>query len=125
MKTLTTADLHRELNRRTRRVRSLQRKRDRLWQRAEAVGREIKRLGGSVNGSEPGRKRPRNAVRLVDALAKTLKGKTMSVTEAADAVQANGYRTSSTNFRVIVNQTLIGSGRFRRVSRGMYTAKGK
>ena len=40
---------------------------------------------------------------------------------AVDAVQRNGYRTTSPNFRTIVNQTLIKhTDRFKRVSRGQY-----
>jgi hypothetical protein len=60
---------------------------------------------------------------LVDALANVLDGKTMSVTESADAVLASGYVTTSPNFRTIVNQTFIKNrSRFKKVSRGRYTA---
>ena len=51
--------------------------------------------------------------------------KEMSVTEAADAVRANGYITTSPNFRTIVNQALIRDARFKRVGRGLYTATSK
>ena len=52
-----------------------------------------------------------------------LKGKTMGVTEVAQAVQQAGYRTSAANFRVIVNQSLIKHRRlFKKVARGKYTA---
>ena len=69
-------------------------------------------------------RRPRNAGSLVESLKKLLTGKTMSVTEMADAVQKAGYKTSSPNFRTIVNQTLISNKRdFKRVARGQYTAK--
>ena len=71
-----------------------------------------------------GGKRPRNKLNLVDSLAKLLKNKTMSVTDMAEAVQKAGYKTSSPNFRTIVNQTLIINRKvFRRVARGQYTAK--
>ncbi|MEM0983654.1 MAG: hypothetical protein AAGI17_06880 [Planctomycetota bacterium] len=76
--------------------------------------------GGAL---EPGRKRPRNTKKLPDALADVLKGKTMGVQEAADAVQAAGYQSSSANFRNIVNQVLISDKRFKRVDRGQYTSK--
>ncbi|MEO1009014.1 MAG: hypothetical protein AAFX79_10625 [Planctomycetota bacterium] len=70
------------------------------------------------------RRRPKNDMNLVDALAHTLKGKTMSVTEVAEAVQKNGYKTTSPNFRTIVNQTLIKhKGTFSKQGRGLYTAK--
>ena len=60
---------------------------------------------------------------LVQALAKVLKGRSMGVTEVSHAVQEAGYRTTSPNFRTIVNQTLIKSPLFKRLSRGQYTAK--
>ena len=82
-------------------------------------------VGSFVGAGAPGarRRRPKNEMNLVEALRATLSGAQMTVTEAAEAVQANGYRTSSPNFRTIVNQTLINSGKFKRVSRGVYTAK--
>ena len=60
---------------------------------------------------------------LVEALEKLLKSRTLSVTDAAREVQNAGYKTSSANFRTIVNQTLIKSDKFRKVSRGKYTAR--
>ncbi len=46
-----------------------------------------------------------------------------SVTDAAEAVQKAGYRTNSSNFRTQVNLALIKGGKFKRVGRGLYTAK--
>lgn len=70
------------------------------------------------------RKRHRNDSNLVEALQQVLSGKTMGVTEAAAAVQAAGYKTTSPNFRTIVNQTLIKHPKtFPKQSRGKYTAK--
>ena len=69
-------------------------------------------------------RRPRNTANLVESLQKLLANKTMAVTEMADAVQKAGYKTSSPNFRTIVNQTLINNKKaFKRVARGQYTAK--
>lgn len=70
------------------------------------------------------RKRHRNDSNLVEALQHVLSGKTMGVTEAAAAVQAAGYKTTSPNFRTIVNQTLIKHPKtFPKQGRGKYTAK--
>jgi hypothetical protein len=69
-----------------------------------------------------GRKRHQNDSNLEEALAKVLKGKTMGVTEVAKAVQQAGYRTTSPNFRTIVNQALLRSELIKKVSRGQYTA---
>lgn len=70
------------------------------------------------------RKRHQNSTNLVGALQKVLNGKTMGVTEAASAVQKAGYKTTSPNFRTIVNQTLIKHpDAFSKKGRGLYTAK--
>ncbi len=68
-------------------------------------------------------KRPSNKMNLADSMGKVLKGKTMGVSELADAVQKAGYKTTAANFRTIVNQTLIRDDRFKKVSRGQYTVK--
>jgi len=53
-----------------------------------------------------------------------LRGKTLSVSEVSDAVQRAGYKTGSSNFRTIVNQSLLANpSKFKKVARGQYTAK--
>ncbi len=121
---LSVTDLRRELARREHGVGSLLRKRERLMTKIRTLDAKIVEHGGSVRaGGLAIRRRPKNDMNLVDALAKVLDGKTMSVTEVSEAVQTAGYQTTSPNFRTIVNQTLINSGKFKRVERGMYTAK--
>ncbi len=73
-------------------------------------------------GGSTGRKRPRNDANLETYLARVLKGKTMGVTEVANAVKRAGYKTTSPNFRTIVNQTLIRSDKIKKLARGKYTA---
>jgi len=106
------------------------RTRKRLLTKLHRIEADIAAAGGPAGRGRAGagmrsfgRRRPRNEGTLVDALSKVLSGKTMSVTEVAAAVQRAGYRTTSPAFRTIVNQTLINSGKFKRVSRGQYTAK--
>lgn len=127
LSSISVLDLKRELMRRQKTVGAIVRKRDRLMEKVRALDAQIAELGGRVLGGGGGemgvRKRPKNDSNLVDALANMLKDKTMSVTEVAEAVQRAGYQTSSPNFRTIVNQTLINSGRFKRVGRGQYTLK--
>lgn len=121
---LSVLELHAELARRQRTVSALRKRRDRLAEKLAALDAELSAMGGGRLASGTGfRKRPKNDSNLVDALHALLDGKTMSVTEAAEEVQKAGYKTTSPSFRTIVNQTLINSGRFKRVSRGQYTSK--
>lgn len=119
-----TDDLAAELKRRNKTVKTLERKRDKLAQQLADIDAEIIALGGDGVASRAGvRRRPRNEMNLEESLIKLLKNKTMSVTDTAENVQKAGYRTTSPNFRTIVNQTLINSPAFKRVSRGKYTVK--
>lgn len=126
---LSLSDLQRELRTRQRstetRFKSLQRRRDGLQQRLDAVDAEMASLASQLGRSarQGGRRRPQNDSNLADALVQVLTGKTLSVTDVAEAVQKAGYQTSSPNFRTIVNQTLIKDKRIKRVERGQYTAK--
>ncbi len=119
---VSTDDLAAELKRRSKSIKTLERKRDRLAQQLDEVNEEIAMLGGAVVMGGV-RRRPRNEMNLEESLIKLLKNKTLSVTETAENVQKAGYRTTSPNFRTIVNQTLINSPAFKRVSRGKYTVK--
>lgn len=123
---LSTTELHAELKRRQKKIGGLEKKYLRAMAKAEAVAEQIRALGGTAQGgtvSLGGRKRPKNDSNLVEALAAVLKGKTMGVTEVSAAVQKAGYKTSSANFRTIVNQALIKHTKvFKKVSRGQYTA---
>lgn len=127
---MTLTDLQRELRRRQRgvetRVRRLERKRESMAAKLAAIDAELAQHGRHMGrvGAAGGRRRPRNEMKLADALVKVLTNSTMSVTDAAVAVQKAGYQTTSPSFRTIVNQTLLKDKRFKRVERGQYTAKG-
>lgn len=116
----STADLAAELRRRQGDLVKLQRKREKLLEQLQTIEADIREMGGDVAMS--GRKRPKNESNLVDALQSVLKNKKLSVTEAAEAVQAAGYQSTAANFRTIVNQALLREKRFKKVSRGVYTA---
>ena len=125
---MSVAQIERELRKRARFVGTLSRRRDRLAAKLDVMDARIASMGGLSRAGGRGRfgvrKRPKNATNLVEALAKVLANKTLSVTEVAEVVQKAGYKTTSPSFRTIVNQTLINnSGRFKRVSRGQYTTK--
>ncbi len=125
------SQLEAEIKRRERRLETLHRQRRRLLEQLETLEVEIADQAAAtvtVATSSPShgrdRKRPKNTVILVDALRRVLNNRTLSVSEAAGAVRRAGYRTSSENFRTIVNQTLIGNRKtFRKVSRGKYTVR--
>lgn len=134
------AELQREMERRAALVGDMVRERDALLARVAALEAEIGVFGASPavvaksgrgpgrprkaasGGRGTGRKRPKNEMSLAEALAKLLKNRTMGVTEITSAVQKAGYKTNAENFRTIVNQTLIKDARFKKVSRGQYTA---
>lgn len=124
---LSSAALEAELARRAKKVGGLIRKHRRALATVARLEAQIREHGGSVSGGGGRvggvRKRPKNDKNLVEALSDLLRGKTMSVTEATAEVQRAGYKTSAANFRTIVNQTLIKSNRFKKVSRGKYTTK--
>lgn len=126
---LSASALQAELERR---LASLQAHRESLIAEIDALDLEIASFDGGTGSkrrssrtrSGTTRKRPQNSTNLVQALSKLLTGRTLSVTEMAEEVQQAGYRTSSPNFRTIVNQTLINNKKlFKRVSRGRYTAR--
>jgi hypothetical protein len=79
-----------------------------------------------MNGTRRGGgRRARNAQSLLDAIEGVLRsaGKPMKVAEIMEGVLATGYRSSSDNFRGIINQTLIKDKRFGSVERGVYELK--
>lgn len=145
---VSLSDLQAEVSRRASQVDALVAERDELFERVEELDEQIRMLSSIAGSSAPGsrgrsakrgrpagsgkrkasgrkttgRKRPKNDASLAEAMAKMLKGKTMGVTEIATNVQKAGYKTNSENFRTIVNQTLIKDARFKKISRGQYTA---
>lgn len=129
LKGISLTELQQELRRRQAGAPALMRKREALLAKLAKVDSELASLGiqAGRSGKGPsipaGRKRPINDMNLVEYLQKVLKGKTMGVTEAANAVVKSGYQTTAANFRTIVNQTLIKHKTvFKKVERGQYTA---
>lgn len=120
LSSLPASALHAELRRRQTGVTRIQRKRAKLMEQVAALDAQLRALGESPAGGGRG-KRFSNEMNLADALAAALKGKTMSVPDAAAAVQKAGYRTTSANFKLMVNLQLAKDKRFKRVGRGRYT----
>ena len=127
LKNMTTAELRQELERRTRNVGKLQRRRDKLVAEIAEIDAELAALGESTGGAVGGdpaagpRRRARNKVSLPDAIAAAMEiGAVVSPKEAADLVQANGYKTTSANFNMMVSNALAKDKRFKRLGRGQY-----
>lgn len=130
--------LQAEIERRRNKSGAMHRMRDRMLRRLAKIEAKILAAGGELvsavsgrrgsagggaGGSRRGRGRAKNAQTLVEVLQRVLRGKTLSVTDAAAAVQRAGYRSKSKTFRTIVNQALIKRrDMFKNVSRGQYTA---
>jgi hypothetical protein len=126
---VSTSALEAELARRASEIGRLQKDRANAQARLDEIDERLGVLG-SAGGTGAtrrrrgggGGRRPRNEMNLADSLASVLRGRKLSVTDLTEEVQKAGYRTSSPNFRTIVNQTLIKDPkRFKRVSRGVYT----
>jgi hypothetical protein len=113
-------DLERLLNERRSALKKLAKQRAKVQRKLDGIDREIAGLGGSSGGGA----RVRNDLSLVATLEAVLKGKqSMQVGDIVDAVGARGYRSSSANFRGIVNQTLIKEPQFTSAGRGLYRLK--
>ncbi len=114
---LSVGELQMELARRKRGAAKLERRRERLMAELAQINAQLAEYGPAASGN--GR---RNSMTLPDALHHVLQGRTMSVTEAADAVRASGYTSAAANFRTMVNQALLKDKRFKKVARGQYSA---
>lgn len=127
LETVSTAKLAEELSRREKELSRLETRRERVAAQLAELDDQIATLAGAGGYGATARggvrRRPRNDKPLADALVEVLTGQTMGVSEVAEAVQRAGYRTSSPNFRTIVNQTLLRDKRIKKIARGQYTAK--
>jgi len=119
LESVTLAELQAELRSRAKSGERLRARRAALVRKLAALDEQIARAG-LAQGRRFKNKKPLEAA-LVDAIGRA----EMSVTRLAQVVQHRGYRTSSPNFRTIVNQTVINSTRFRRVRRGVYAARSR
>ena len=124
---LTITKLESLLNQQRSRKKELMRERARIVTQLEKVDRQIASLdGGSGSGGGGGGSRARNEKSLVATLEEVLEKspKGLGVSDILAAVQSAGYKSSSPNFRGIINQTLIKERKkFAAVSRGVYALK--
>ncbi len=118
---LSIEQLENILHNRRSELQKLQKQRNRLVRELDDVDSRIRLLGGRGGSG----RRPRNEQSLIAMMEGVLKsaGKPLGVGDIAAAVQRKGYRSSSANFRAIVNQSLIKDKRFTQAGRGVYQLK--
>jgi hypothetical protein len=118
---MSIADLEGILQQRRGELGKLRKARASLQRDLGKLDRQIESLGGGRARTG----RARNAQSLTALLEETLSksSKPMQVGDIVAKVEALGYRSSSANFRGIVNQTLIKDKRFASGGRGLYQLK--
>jgi hypothetical protein len=138
LKSLSTADLQRELERRQRGGDRLLTKRNKVLAQLAEIDKELAALGISggkvpaaagrpaVPGAPGGkRRRAKNDMSLPDALVQACEvGAVVSPAEASDLVLANGFKTTSARFNMMVSNALAKDKRFKRIGRGQYERVG-
>lgn len=125
---MTISRLESMLNQQRSKKRDLLRERSKLQTQMDKLDRQIASLdgGASGGGGGGGGGRSRNEKSLVATLEEVLEKspKGLAIGDIVNAVQQAGYKSSSPNFRGIVNQTLIKERKkFGAVSRGIYSLK--
>ena len=144
LRSLSTADLRRELARREAGASRLQAKHAKLAKRLAAIEAELADLGVAAparRGPKPGRRGPgrpkgsknkpktgrraKNEMSLLEAIVSGLRvGSTVSPAQAGQAAKKAGYKSSSPNFRMMVAHQLATAPVFKRMGRGQYLLKG-
>ena len=129
---LTVEQMEKELSRRRRALKTLERRRQKLASKLQTIDARIEELGGTaLSGARVAkvakkvksvRRRAKNKQSLLEALKSAMaKGQAMTVPEILEAVRRVGYVSKSKTFRTIVYQTLgREKGTFKRVGHGKY-----
>jgi hypothetical protein len=105
---LSIVQLKQILNTRESELTRLEKQKKDLLKKLDHLNDSIAKIGGSPGGPRPGT-RAHNDKSLPETLDDVLRasGRPMKVGDIAEAVLATGYRSTSANFRAIINQTLI------------------
>jgi hypothetical protein len=125
---MTISRLESMLNQQRAKKRELLQERAKLQNQLDKLDLQIANLDGGAGSLTAGGVRTRNAKSLVDTLIEVLDKhpKGLGITEIVAGVHTAGYKSSSPNFRGIVNQTLIKERKkFLPLSRGIYTTAKK
>lgn len=122
---LSLAQLEKLMRERRAEITRLCRIRDRLQAKLDDVQAKLREVSGGTIAGVTGAMRARNHSSLQEMIHRVL-GKAespLSVGDIMDRVSEAGYRSTSGNFRGIVNQTLIKDKRFAKAGRGLYQIK--
>jgi gamma-glutamyl:cysteine ligase YbdK (ATP-grasp superfamily) len=122
---LSVSELERILNRRRAKLAQLSREKDRLERQLAVIDNKIRAVGGGRQSgfTVTAGGRARNPTSLLKTLVQVMENsaKPMSVEDILRGVLDTGYRSTSPNFRSIVNMTLIKERKkFTNVKRGVY-----
>ena len=112
-------------------VAELAKERGKIAAQLAEIDAKIKGLGGGISSGIGAVQitaagRARNIKSLVKTMEEVLtkSPEALTVGQILDAVHATGYRSNSSSFRAILNQTLIKERKtFVKAARGMYTVK--
>lgn len=122
---LSISSLERLIAKRRRDLARLLKRRQKVERKLAVIDEQIASMGGSGTGAKG--YRARNDVSLVEAITGVLEkvGGAMKVGDITDKVLTTGYRSTSPNFKSIVNQTLIKEKMFKSAGRGLYQLTGR
>lgn len=123
LESVDAGELQREIHRRQRFAKSILVRRERLLARIAAIDDEMRVKGMRRAGSFSASPRARNSMTLTEAMRELLKGREMGIPEIVPGLAEVGYKSPSPNLRTMVNAQLLNKRMFKRISRGVYTAK--
>lgn len=118
---VSVRDLYSEIERRKAVIQKLMRRYERLLEQTDRLKEQIEAHGSfAAVGDSSRRRRARNNMSLLEVMEEVLAGKELSVDQVTKAILQKGYKSTSRQFRAIVNRALITNPKFKRVSRGIY-----
>jgi hypothetical protein len=137
LRSVSTSELRRELERREKGSRRLLTRRIALartlasldaelaglglLRTATALGRSLAPARAAKAPASAKRRRARNETSLPEVIAKVVRlGATVTPAEVSARVKASGYRSSAAHFGMMVSNALAKDARFKRVARGQY-----
>jgi len=125
---LSLAELGQMIHSRQRDLKKLKTRRKKLQRKLEQFDAAIAKItGDNFRTARSGRPTIRggNSMSLAATIAQVLERSAapMNIADIVRRVEASGYRSSSANFRGLVNMTLVKDNRFKSAGRGLYVLR--